>query len=81
MSDQANNLRQLVRAQRQWRELLGQPVLKPMTQEGQAKDKEVRQEDRTETSLAGLALFVTRTLGWARAWHMRKAGGKRGDPS
>ncbi len=81
MSDQANNLRQLVRAHRQWRELLGQPVLEPMAQEGPATDDEGRGEDRTETSGAGFAVFVARTRDWARAWHMRKAGGKKGDPA
>jgi len=81
MSDQANNLRQLVRAHRQWRELLGQPVLEPMAQKGLAKDDEGRRQDRTETSVAGFAVFVTRTLARARAWRLRKAGGKKGDPA
>ena len=81
MSDQANNLRQLVRAHRQWRELLGQPVLELIAQKGPAKDDEGRQQYRTGTSVARFAFFVTRTLDRARAWRLRKARGTKGDPA
>jgi hypothetical protein len=82
MSDQANNLRQLVRAHRLWRELLGQPVLEPKAQNGPAPDEAGRRrEDHAETNGVGSAGLVARTRDWARAWRLRKAGGKKGDPA
>lgn len=79
MSDQANNLRQLVRAHRQWRELLEQPAFELVTQKGPAKDDQGWRQNRAETSVAGFALFAARTLDWVRAWRLRKVGGRRRD--
>jgi hypothetical protein len=81
VSDQANNLRQLVRAHRQWRGLIEQPVLEPIARKGPFMNDEECRQDRRETSPAGFAAFVARTLESARAWRMRKAGGKKGDPA
>jgi hypothetical protein len=81
MSDQANNLRQLVRAHRQWCELLGQPIIEPKAQNDLAKGDEGRREDRTETSMDRIDGFVAAARDWARAWRRWKAGRKKGDPT
>ena len=79
MCDQANNLRQLVQAHRQWRELLEQPVLEPIAQRGSARDDEGRRQDCTDSNLAGFAVFVARTLEWVWACCLRKTGGRKRD--
>jgi hypothetical protein len=69
MSDQADNLRQLVRAQRVWRELTLQdsptPVVRPSapwdTLHSAEKD---RREDQTGERFRGVLKFVGRVIAW-----------------
>ncbi len=70
MSDQADSLRQLVRAQRQWREytLQEQPVVvsKPRFPDASKRERG-HDEYRSRLPGCGIALFMARAARWAFA--------------
>lgn len=78
MSDQADNLRQLVRAQRQWRELALQEqsatVSRPRFPDAFPLEQDKVTEGRPRTRGKGIGVFVARAARWAFGRATARAG-------